>query len=392
MKNSGKKTGTGAGKRPAATRAKPVKAKAPVIDRKSQLLSLLTILVKERSGLKQNEIVNALVPRASDLKSSDTAALARFLERAAELPPQKEKLLKAFLAQRLEEIFAGQDGHVLARDLGFLRGAVAAELGVKIAELTGRNDQTQFDQELLDILKVKAYDPQMVLNSARGFWYVVRCSTLNGENGGGPALTVSLLTVKELDYLPVRHGERATRMLSHMPHFSLRSARYASDGETGAKPHIFRGWVIHTLHPTPVLNFFGARQDDYAPLFMMTLRMSNLMEHATEARGVTISSNKQTLFAGPVAACYITASDDLHKLRQSPIEDEQRDLQETERYRELRDRLMKHVGRFDTAEILTRLSEFCNAEAVHNAAEWLSTCKRNAAADRWGGVYLVPPD
>lgn len=396
MKTRGSRAKSAAAAKKARGTAKHAPQKAPAPRPKSrrqikeefELLGLLTMLVRERTNLTNKKIANAIDP--GHAKVSDTA-LKRLLQRGAELPDPKDKRLKTFLAQCLRELLAKDRDHILISDLTYLYGTVLKTAGLNYSDLTGISDERPFDRELIDKLSVGTYKPEALLDEVRGFWYVIRYSTDNGAENSG-SLNVSLLTVKELNYRPKRHESSVKRMCSYTPHFSLRSARNPSDGTNGAKPHIHRGWVLPTVYPAATLNFLGGRQDEGGPLFTMSLRTNDVPGHATLGRGVSISSNKLSVFACPVAACYIVDSDELHKLRDSDLDGDERDLQVSEQYRDLRDLLMEHVRRYDEAQLVEHLGTHCDAKVLSSALNWLATSKAHAAADRWGGAYSVPDE
>ena len=358
------------------------------VNTRNRLLGLLAIVVAARLGLTRKAAVFKSGP-----DGWDHPQWKRFITGEWNLPEENERILAENLKRTIiDAINADTDHKGLTRDLCFFRSSVLKELGpaVDYLELTGRDDQYQLDRELLYALDIDFDDKvsKRVHSTVHGFWYVIRFATRDECDGEGPHYRVALLSINSNSYLRLmRDGERKVPVDTAVPHFTLRTERAEPDGEDEAPP--IRGQIIQTLEPKPVLNFMGAREANNPPmLFMMTLKPNDARPHASEAHGLVLMSNNQTIISGPIGACFVPLSRNIQDKRAEILE---KNLAEHEGlsllYRKQRRDLAQRIGLYSEQALQDQFATVCTNNSLRNVLKRLNTAKEEAAKD--AGFYSI---
>jgi|GEM_PF-1272191 len=351
----------------------------------SRLLSLLTILVAERCSITQKTIKSKIGFSESD------QFWKNFITGDVNLPDHTAKKLADYLRQKIQHTIGEERHHPLARDLCYLRTRVLNELDADYLELTGSDDQYQVDRELLYALDIDR-DRQVakpVQDRVHGFWFVLRYST-TADKTGPCKYCVSLLSVNSNAYMRLMgENEKPVPVMTSIPHFTLRSGHFLTEG--GSEERIYRGQIIQSFEPKPVLNFIGVRDSESPPLFLMTLKMNGAKQHASEGYGVILSSNPSTVIAGPVGACNIPLSDAIVEATARLSKDAYEiDIGISKLYREQRASLEKLVRSYSESELIDHLGPLCTGNALQNVIRRLAKARDEARNGECAGYYFIP--
>ena len=363
----------------------PNRRRAERITTQSRLLSMLTILVAERCGITQKTIKSKIgFTESSQFWKSFTMG-------EVNLPDRTAKNLADYLRQKIQSAIAGERDHPFARDLCYLRTRVFNELDADYLELTGSDDQYQVDRELLHALDIDR-DRQIakpLQDRVHGFWFVIRYST-TADKTGPQKYCVSLLSVNSNAYMRLMgDDEKSVPVMPFLPHFTLRSGHYLT--ESGSEERIYRGQIIQSFEPKPVLNFIGVRDSESPPLFLMTLKMNGAKQHASEGYGVILSSNPSTIIAGPVGACHIPLSDAIVQATARLSKDAyETDIGISKLYREQRNSLEKLVRSYTESEMMECLAPHCTGNALQNVIRRLAKARDEARNGECAGYYFIP--
>lgn len=357
---------------------------ARIANERNRLLGLLAIIVAARQGLLDETVMNKV---DDGLKRP---AWKHFIKGERDLSEQAAKNLVRQLKQWITA--AAKDNGVLCRDLAFLRSTVLNELDrTDHLALTGNDDQFQLDRELLTAFRIdmSSQSAPKVLSYAQGFWYVIRYST--GVSGTEDFYNVALLSVNPTDYTRLMGEEKKpVRVVTAVPHFSLRAGAF-ENAPGDVRERIYRGHIIETVHPAQVLNFIGSREARDPPLLMMTLKMNEATPHATEGHGIIVTSNKESVIAGPVGACFVPLAKEIEARRDELSEGTlRRDPEISRLYRKQREELENHiVRRYTESELTSFLAGLCAENSVRNVVEALKQSRKRVAEGQCAGYYSV---
>lgn len=362
-----------------------VRRKAERITTQSRALSLLTVLIAARCSISYKAIKSKIGYTESE------QSWRAFLGGNTNLPDRLAKKLSDFLRITIENTIGGERHHPLARDICLFRERLIKELNRDFVDLTGCDDQYELDRELLTALDL-AWSRQIaeqVQERSHGFWFVIRYSTTAAKDLP-IQYCVSLLSVNANAYVRLT-GEpvKPVPIMTYLPHFTLRSGKYAT--EAGSEERIFRGHIIQSFEPKPVLNFIGTRDAESPPLFLMTLKFNGAKQHATEAHGLILTTNPNTVIAGPVGACHVPLSQEIQEATAGLSEAEfETDPEISRLYRKQRDQLERLVGSYSEAKLIETLGQHCPGNSLENIVRLLAKARNAAHSGEYAGYYFIP--